>query len=257
MKKGQKLWTRDELILAMNLYLKLPFGKIHSTNPDVIHLAKLIERTPSSVSLKLSNLASFDSSLKARGIKGAVNASKLDAQIWHEFSLNWNNLPYESEKLLARLEHRSIEQLNHISEAALNKEGKTSEQMVKVRVNQSLFRSTVLAAYNNTCCITGLKHPELLIAGHIKPWSIDEKNRLNPQNGIALNALHDKAFETGLITITPSFRVKVSKELFKDKNSKAIQQNFLIYENMQIIMPSKFIPNIEFLQYHNDNRFRK
>ena len=41
-----KLWTRDELLLAFNLYLKLPFGKMHSTTPEIINLAKLIERTP-------------------------------------------------------------------------------------------------------------------------------------------------------------------------------------------------------------------
>ena len=75
MKEGQKLWTREELILAINLYCKLPFGKIHRNNPDVIRLANLIGRTPNSVSFKLVNFASFDPSLKARGIKGAQNAS--------------------------------------------------------------------------------------------------------------------------------------------------------------------------------------
>lgn len=81
MKQGQSLWTREELILAINLYCKTPFGKMHKTNPAVIELAALIGRTPSSVGLKLGNFASFDPSLKARGIKGASNASKLDKTI--------------------------------------------------------------------------------------------------------------------------------------------------------------------------------
>jgi putative restriction endonuclease len=173
--QGQKLWTRDELILAINLYCKIPFGKMHSTNPDVIHLANLIDRTSSSIALKLGNLASFDPSLQARGIKGASNASKLDKEIWDEFYNNWDILPYESEKLLATKEHTSVESLNHIPEEEINKEGKTREQLVQVRVNQSFFRKAVLAAYNNTCCITGLNQKELLIAGHIRPWGIDEK----------------------------------------------------------------------------------
>jgi putative restriction endonuclease len=42
MKPGQILWTREELILAINLYCKLPFGKMHKTNPDIVDLAKLI-----------------------------------------------------------------------------------------------------------------------------------------------------------------------------------------------------------------------
>ena len=75
MKEGQKLWTREELILAINLYCKLPFGKLHSRNPEIINLAKLIGRTANSVAYKLVNFASLDPSLKARGIKGAANAT--------------------------------------------------------------------------------------------------------------------------------------------------------------------------------------
>lgn len=60
MKEERRLWTRDELILALNLYLKLPFGKLHSGNPDIIHLAQIIDRTPGSVAMRLNNFASVD-----------------------------------------------------------------------------------------------------------------------------------------------------------------------------------------------------
>ena len=43
---ARDLWTRDEMILVLNLYLKLPFGKMDRRNPDVIHLANIIGRTP-------------------------------------------------------------------------------------------------------------------------------------------------------------------------------------------------------------------
>jgi putative restriction endonuclease len=256
MKEGQKLWTREELVLTVNLYCKLPFGRLHYRNPEIIHLANLIDRTAGSVAYKLVNFASLDPSLKARGIKGASNASKLDAEIWNEFFNNWDVLPFESEKLLANFEQTTVEQLNHISEFELQREGKTREQMVKVRVNQCFFRSSILASYNNTCCITGMQQPEFLIAGHIKPWSMDEKNRLNPQNGIAINALHDKAFEAGLLTITPDFKIKISPTLFKQKKNKSIEDYFLKLDNQQIILPSRFLPDTEFLKYHNDIRFK-
>jgi putative restriction endonuclease len=217
MKEGQKLWTRDELILAINLYCKTPFGKIHRNNPKVIELASLIGRTPNSVSFKLVNFASFDPSLKARGIKGASNASKLDLEIWNEFYNDWDRLPFESEKLLAKYANSTIEQVSEIEIEDLPKEGKVRTQLVKVRVNQNFFRAMVMASYNNKCCITGLSAKELLVAGHIRPWGIDEKNRMNPQNGLAINALHDKAFETGLITILPNYKIKVSSIL---KNRK-------------------------------------
>jgi putative restriction endonuclease len=256
MKEGQKLWTREELILAVNLYCKLPFGRLHRLNPEIINLAKLIERTPSSVAYKLVNFASLDPSLKARGIKGASNASKLDAEIWDEFFNNWNTLPFESEKLLAKFEKVSVEKVSQISIIDLPKEGKTREQIVKVRVNQSFFRNSILASYNNTCCITGIQQPEFLIAGHIKPWSIDEKNRLNPQNGIAINALHDKAFENGLLTIDSDYKIIISSILLKQKKSKSIEDYFTKYHNHQMILPSRFLPDIEFLKYHNQERFK-
>ncbi len=256
MKEGQKLWTRDELILAINLYCKLPFGKLHRSNPDVVQLSKLIGRTPNSVAFKLVNFASFDPTLKARGIKGASNASKLDQEIWNEFYNHWDQLPFESEKLRAKYMNQTIEELNEINLDDLPKEGKTRMQTVKVRVNQNFFRRMVLSSYDFKCCITGIPNQELLVAGHIRPWGIDEKNRMNPQNGLALNALHDKAFENGLITILPNLTIKISSILKKQK-SEAVRDYFLNYDNQSIQIPRRFIPAKEFLEYHNDERFKK
>ena len=108
MKEGQKLWTREELILTMNLYWKIEFSKYHKGNPEVIKLAGLIGRTQSAVALKLGNLASFDPSLQARGIRGARNASKLDREIWNEFYNHADILPFESEKLRAQFEQTTV-----------------------------------------------------------------------------------------------------------------------------------------------------
>lgn len=256
MKAGQTLWTREELILAVNLYCKLPFGKMHSSNPEIIKLAELIGRTPSSIALKLGNFASFDPTLKERGIKGASNASKLDKEIWNEFYNNWDVALIESEKLMAKVKKTTIEKLNDIDINDIPKEGLEKTRLVKTRVNQSIFRTIILATYNNKCCITGISNPELLIASHILPWSKDEKNRMNPMNGLALNALHDKAFETGLITIDAnSYKIRISLSLNKKGVSDSIKQNFLDYEGKEIILPDKFLPDREFLKVHNDSRF--
>lgn len=164
-------------------------------------------------------------------------------------------MPYESEKLLARFENTTVEKLHDIPEAELPK-GEMRERMIKVRVNQHIFRRSVLAAYNNTCCITGLQQPELLIAGHIRPWGIDEANRMKPTNGLAMNALHDKAFENGLITIiTPDYKVLVSSVLKKQK-IPSVDSYFLKFENQPIILPTRALPDVEFLKYHNDERFK-
>lgn len=255
MKEGQRLWTKDELILVINLYCKLPFGRLHKLNPDVIDLAASINRTPSSVAYKLVNFASLDPSLKIRGIQGAKNSSKLDKDTWNEFFEQISTFSYQSEKSLASLKQTTLEKLHHIDEEDIPKEGKIRESLVKSRVNQSFFRSMILAAYNNTCCITGINQPDLLIAGHIRPWGLDEKNRLNPRNGIALNALHDRAFELGYITITTDYRVRVSPILL-EKTNLPIHDFINKYDNQEIILPSKFLPDLEFLKYHNQERFQ-
>ncbi|MEO5673641.1 MAG: HNH endonuclease [Chitinophagales bacterium] len=254
MKEGQRLWTRDELILAINLYCKLTFGKMHNRNPQIQELAKLIHRTPGSIAFKLGNFAHFDPTLKARGIGGLPNASKLDGQIWNEFYNNWDAALIESEKLLAKKKNTTIEKLNHVDVNEIFKVGMDNERMVKVRVNQIIFRTMILANYNYCCCITGISNPELLIASHILPWSFDEKNRLNPMNGLALNALHDRAFDNHLITVdADTYKIKVSSKL-KTKNAvKSIQQNFLKYEGKEIFLPDKFLPEKQFLRVHNSN----
>ena len=253
MKEGQKLWTRDELILAINLYCKLPFGKMHGRNQEIIHLANLIDRTPSSIALKLGNFASFDPTLKQRGIKGASNPSKLDKEIWNEFYNNWDAALLESEKLLAKAKKTTIEKINHINISDLPKEGREKERLIKTRVNQSLFRTMVLATYNNTCCITSIDNTDLLIASHIVPWSKDEKNRLNPTNGLCLNALHDRAFDKGLITISAKdYTIKVSSKLKKKNTIEPIDFNFLRLEGTKINLPDKFLPSVEQLKIHND-----
>ena len=63
----KKLWSRDELILALNLYLKLQFGKLHSRTPEIIHLAAFIDRTAGSVAMRLNNFASVDPYHQQRG----------------------------------------------------------------------------------------------------------------------------------------------------------------------------------------------
>jgi putative restriction endonuclease len=235
MKEGQKLWTRDELVLAINLYCKLPFGKMHKGTPEIIKFAAMIGRTPSSIALKLGNFASFDPTLKERGIKGASNASKLDKQIWDEFYNNWDAALLASEELLAKRKHATIEKINKIEVNDLPKEGKEKERLVKVRVNQSIFRTIVLATYNSSCCITGINNPELLIASHIVPWSKDEKNRLNPMNGLCLNVLHDRAFDAGLITISAEdYKFKVSSRLKKKNVPESIEQNFINLEGKEM-----------------------
>jgi putative restriction endonuclease len=251
-------WTREELILAINLYCKTPFGKIHNRNPELIKLAKVIGRTPSALSWKLVNFASLDPTLKKRGIKGATNISHLDREIWQEFYSDWDRLAYESELLRAKQLGEQLEAENTLSDQMTEKSGATRDTVVKVRINQSFFRATVLAAYDNKCCVTGLAIPELLIASHILPWSEDEKNRMNPTNGLCLNALHDRAFDRGYMTITPDYRIEIAKRVrVGSKKNDPTEAMLLRFHGKKILLPKKFLPDVSFLTHHNEKIFQR
>jgi putative restriction endonuclease len=248
-------WTRDELIVAFNLYCRIPFGRIHIRNPEIIDLASAMGRTPSSVSWKLANFARLDPALQKRQIRGATHGSRAEEDIWEEFHQNWDALAFESQRLMAQLKGVPPEAL---VPPEIFPEGKTREAIVKTRVNQAFFRSAVLAAYGCKCCVTGLSIPELLTASHIVPWRSDIKNRTNPRNGLCLNAIHDKAFDSGLITVGPDYRIRLSNALKRGSNLDDELHRYLLlrYEGQRIALPNRFVPDGGFLEYHNRHVFR-
>ena len=97
---ARRNWTRQELLLTLNLYCKLPFSKFSEGTYEIIHLAKIIDRTPGAVAMKLSNFASLDDSLSQAGL---ANASRLDKAMWDEFTGDWDRVALESEEILASL----------------------------------------------------------------------------------------------------------------------------------------------------------
>lgn len=251
-------WTREETIIAFNVYCKIPFKSSSKSNPTIIKYANLIGRSPSALNMKVGNIGRLDPELKKQGIVGLTHGSKIEEDVWKEFNGNWEKLAYESEMLISKYANKKIEEISEI-EIELDDIpiGKERETIIKQRVNQSFFRSTILSSYNFRCCITGLKYSDLLIASHIIPWAKDEKNRLNPRNGICLNAIHDKAFDKGYITITPDFKVKISKTMLDHRTDKPVEDLFLRYNNKTIELPDKFLPSKEFLDFHYQNIFIK
>jgi putative restriction endonuclease len=244
-------WTREELIVAFNLYCKIPFGRIHIRNPLIIQVAKAINRSPSALSWKLANFARLDPALQKRNITGATHGAQADIEIWNEFNNDWEKLAFESERLLDEINSTStfIEELRDFPE------GTNKEALVRVRVNQGFFRAAVLAAYDLRCCITGLSIPQLLNASHIVPWSVDTNIRTNPTNGLCLNAIHDRGFDCGLLTVTPEFIVKVSPKIRKTRSDAAAEQFLKRYDNAHISLPRRFAPSADFLLYHNEKIF--
>ena len=250
-KLTSKDWDRDEHILAFNLYCKIPFGTIHMRNPKVIELAEILGRSVGAVSYKLANFARLDPTLQARGIRGMAHGAKGEAEIWREFAANGETLVYESEKLLAERTGTSLERVAEIDERELPAEGLNRERLVKTRVNQHFFRAAVLAAYNFRCCVSGLAVQPLLVASHIVPWSLDAKNRMNPRNGLCLNALHDRAFDRGLMTVTADFKVEINGALTPSSKADAEPLAWLRrFEGAALMLPKKFPPDAALLALH-------
>lgn len=248
-------WTREELILAFNLYCKIPFGKYNQRTEEVIHLANLIQRTPSAVAFKLVNFASLDPYHQKRGVSGMKNAGKLDREIYQEFSNNWDDLIYESEILLNEKEGNDSLQKQAIKELENLKEGKDISRVVKTRVNQSFFRTVVLNIYSQKCAVSNIDLPELLIASHIIPWSANKKERLNPSNGICLSPLYDKLFDKGLMTITNNFEIAFSSRLEKLSDKSSFENFIKKFEGNTINTPEKFFPREDFLEFHRKEIF--
>lgn len=248
--KGGTLWTREEHILAFHLYSQIPFGSIHMGNPRVIELASVLGRTPGSVSYKLSNFARLDPALRSRGIRGNEHGAKGEEDVWNEFAQDPESLVYESERLLAKRLGKRLEETAEIDETELPREGVEREAMVRIRVNQSFFRRRIVSAYEYRCCVTGLAAPELLVASHISPWASDPANRLNPRNGLCLNALHDRAFDRGMMWLKDDFTIHFSSELHSQSPTDTAVAWIISFQGQRLHLPRNFAPDVELIRAH-------
>lgn len=88
-------WTRHQLLIAFDLYCQMPFGKMHSRNPEIIKYAEVIGRTPSALAMKLTNIASLDPAITSTGRRGLKGASTSDKAMWEEMQADWDRFANE------------------------------------------------------------------------------------------------------------------------------------------------------------------
>ncbi|QPJ64518.1 MAG: HNH endonuclease [Candidatus Nitrohelix vancouverensis] len=252
-------WTRQQLLIAFKLYCEIPFGKFHQSNPTIIQYGKIIGRNPSALAMKLSNIASLDPAITATGRKGLTKASNSDKLMWEEMTSDWSLFLVEIQKAEKELKIQSA--LNNETDNDFVDNGNViylgSNKIIQStqRIGQHFFRKSVLSAYDNKCCISGLSIPSMLVASHIIPWRIDEKNRLNPSNGLCLSSLHDKAFDLGIITVNENMKVMVSRSKV-GKDDHFFDSAIMAFDGASIKGPEKFFPHKEFLSYHRQNIFK-
>lgn len=249
----RKNWSREETILALYLYCKTPFGKIHKGNENIINMAKLMGRTPSALGLKMCNLAAVDPTLEQKGMN---HGSKLDVQIFEEFCNNWDELANQAYEIIKALDPSNNEVASVESDIP---EGTDKISLVKQRIGQNFFRNAVLASYDYQCCITEIASPNLLRASHIKPWTkSNPTEKTNPANGLCLNPFHDHIFDKGYISLNDDYKVLVSPEIRKIEMDAETKSWLYHYEGKRIILPKSkvFVPNKQFLEFHRDTIFR-
>lgn len=232
-------WTEEEVRRALALYLQTPFGKFHQHNPSIIHLARQIGRTPSAVALKLSNLAAIDDSLDRRGM---ANASKTDRKVWQDFLNNPTDVITADDEL-----HSEISYQQRAEDIFVHGFGEGIDKKVQTiqRQGQALFRKTILTSYNSRCALTDVDDRRLLIASHIIGWADRPETRMNPHNGICLNALHDRAFDKHLISFGENYELLVSEKL-----TQTTQATLQRVKHRRLRLPDRFLPSQDFLEVH-------
>ncbi len=244
-------WTRDQLILAFELYCRIPFQRTKANDQRVRQLAAMLGRTPASVARKLGNFGAFDPQLAARDISGLTHGSKLDKAVWDQFHHDWAGLVIRAHEI-----RNELEPGERVEQALVQPHG-PSERIVTVkqRLHQAFFRDAVLSSYNFRCCVTGLPVAECLFAGHIIPWSVDERRRADPTNGVCLSGTFDRLFDSGLVTIEDDLTLCVSKRL-RGMVDRPVAEIIAARHGQKIIPPSRFYPDADCLRWHRENVFK-
>ena len=123
------------------------------------------------------------------------------------------------------------------------------ETLIKARQGQGSFRQKLLKLYP-ICPLTDLDVQSLLIASHIKPWSVCNNNeRLDPFNGLMLAPNIDRLFDKGLITFDPDGTIKIHPTIDPEN-----QKRLGIFPDMQL----KIEPESEkYFEYHRNHVFQK
>mgnify|MGYP000564594776 CR=1 FL=1 len=250
-------WRRADLILAFDLYCRIPFKKTKANNPCVQELASLIERSPAGVARKLGNFGAFDPELRRQNISGLTHGSQLDREIWDEFHRDWSHLVLVADRLRSKLLHRQIPTTTTF--AALKDIPSPlgpSEILVtaKRRIHQAFFRAAVVSSYQERCCITGIDIPECLVGSHIIPWSVNEALRADPQNGLCLSATFDRLFDRGLIAISDEFKVILSGRC-RNAVTLPVREQIGRHHGTAITLPIRFHPSLSSLEWHRRNVF--
>lgn len=124
--------------------------------------------------------------------------------------------------------------------------------LVTPRLGQGTFRVAVTEAYQRACAVTGEHSLPALEAAHIKPFADEGPHTVS--NGLLLRSDLHRLFDRGYVTVTPVYRLEVSRLLKEHfKNGKSYYP--LHGRELDIPTPVRQRPDPELLRWHNEHRF--
>ncbi len=128
---------------------------------------------------------------------------------------------------------------------------------VSRRLRNNDFRKRVLSAYVQRCAVCGVQL-KLIDAAHIVPGNHDQSTD-ETRNGLALCALHHRAYDQALLTVNESYAV-----VFNDAQAEALKRLGLaggvrsFKENLrsEILVPEVVSerPHVEYIRLANQIR---
>ncbi len=128
------------------------------------------------------------------------------------------------------------------------------ETTIKPRLGQGAFRVLVTDAYNRSCAITGEHSLPALEAAHIKPYNESGPHAVN--NGLLLRSDIHRLFDRGYITVTPEFKVAVSRRLKEEFENGRSYYPFHGHHLSRLPGAINDQPQGELLIWHNENIFK-
>jgi putative restriction endonuclease len=136
--------------------------------------------------------------------------------------------------------------------------------LAAARVGQHVFAGAVLANCGNQCVFCGFSPApsggkRLLLAGHIKPWKdSSSRERLDARNGLAACAVHDAAFDTGMITVNGGLRIHLASSLADAVLTDPMTRHYYGQPPMRetLLLPDGALsPGRKYLDWHRQKIF--
>jgi putative restriction endonuclease len=165
---------------------------------------------------------------------------------------------YTTDTELGRLLYAAVQerlQLSSIPEMTLEENRFGAPTLIQPRLGQGGFRYTVTERYERRCAMTGERSLPALEAAHIKPYRENGPHLIS--NGLLLRADLHRLFDTGYVTITSDYRVKVSRQLKEDFSNG--RDYYAMDGRPLIVLPHQVHdkPRQDFVDWHNAVVFRK